>query len=279
MNHKLLLIVALLTISQTINAQGKLDRAQKSLQKEEKEDHPPRSRYSRNSNSNSSNSNTGITEFFVTAIIKIAFGATYGLLIEMPEEKEHAASTAHLTKYPYHSAKKGNFTYEWGDDASLMNFHINSRFVAENGKLYGNHFNFDFHFIPRMSVEFNYLQLWEESVNFEKNSFALYTFLGKYHRVRTEKFNLWWGLGFTYADGFVDHGGFAYGLGAEAFIARPLSLELTLNQSFINDEDILRITPLLNYHYRNLTFFGGFEHLKIGNEDFSLITAGLGITF
>ena len=55
-----------------------------------------------------------------------------------------------------------------------------------------------------MSLETDYLQLWEENNNFGNNSLAFYTTLIKYNRVRTEKFNAWWGLGATYVDGNID---------------------------------------------------------------------------
>ena len=279
MLKNLVLIFCIITLSQPILAQGKLDRAQKSIEKSEKNTNSSRSRYLSQDSNGSDSRGSLVAEIFGPIFLDAFFFITYGVLIETPMERDHLASNSKLTKYPYNESNKGNFSYARGADTKAVNFDVTNRFIAENSKLYGNHLNAEFHFVPRVSVEADYLQLWEESVNFEKNTLAAYTFLAKYHRVRTEKFNAWWAVGATHIDGFIDETGFTYGLGAEVFMVRPLSLELVFNQTFVNNETILKFTPNLNYHFDRLKLQGGYEYLKIGSESFSFISTGLGISF
>ena len=279
MLKKFILIFSIITLYQPIFAQGKLDRAQKSIEKNEKNSSSSRSRYASRDSNGSDSRGSLAAEIFGPIFIDAFFFITYGALIETPMERDHLASNSVLTKYPYNESNKGNYSYEWGADTKSVNLDISNRFIAENSKLYGNHLNTEFHFVPRISLEADYLQLWEESVNFQKNTLATYTFLAKYHRVRTEKFNAWWAIGATHIDGLANETGFTYGLGAEVFMARPLSLELIFNHTFVNNETLLKFTPNLNYHFKRLKLQGGYEYLKIGSESFSFISTGLGIIF
>ena len=139
------------------------------------------------------------------------------------------------------------------------------------------HLNADLRFLKRIGFEADYTQLWEKSPNFGTDALALYSFVAKYHRIPSQKFDLWWGLGTTYIAGGVDEFGFTYGLGAELFFAKPLSIEANFNQTFINTETVNKLNFLLNYHKGRYKVMGGYEHLKIGTQDFSMITCGLGL--
>lgn len=278
MLNKFLLVVSLVILSQASIAQGKLNRAQESLEKKENNSPNYRSRYA-NSDSITDTSGSLVAEILGPIFIDAFLFVTYGALFETPMEKARNSSNAKLTKHPYYNTYKGNFSYEWGADTKATNLDVTTRFIAENSKLFGNHLNAEFHFVPRVSIEGDYLQLWEESVNFQTNTLAMYTFLAKYHRIRTEKFNAWWAIGASYIDGYINKTGFTFGLGAEVFIARPISLELVFNQTFINTSTLLKCAPHLNYHHQRLKLQGGYEYLKIGNESFSFISAGLGISF
>ncbi len=270
-----LLLLAYFMVSNHGFSQGKLEKAEKSLSKKEESN---RSYNNSRSRSRASN-NYDDTYLFGDLLIEIGAIITYGIIFEAPGEAEYAASTASITKYPYLHSKKGNYSYDWGEDAALFRTTLSTRTVVENAKLYGNHLNADFRFFKRIGFEADYLQLWEDNTFFGDNSLAVYTFLAKYHRIRTERFDMYWGLGATYVDGEVDELGFTYGLGAELFFAKPLSLEANFNQAFINDTTVNKFNTLLNYHYKRYTFSGGYEHLKLGSVDFSTFSAGVGVSF
>ncbi|SEK93019.1 hypothetical protein SAMN04487910_1500 [Aquimarina amphilecti] len=255
-------------------SQGKLEKAEKGLYKDNTNYSSPSS--SRTSSS-SSYENTSLWGGLAMVFIEMGLYATYYGLIESPTEQKHLASNAFITKYPYHSSNKGNYSYNWNGDTNLSRITLTNRFIAENNELYGNHINADFRFLKRVSIEADYLQLWENNTFFGDNSLATFTFLAKYHRVRTEKFNAYWGMGATYVAGEVDELGFTYGIGAEYFFAKPLSIELNYNQSLINTRSSDKLNALLNYHINQFKVNGGYEYLRIGGIGFSTFSIGVGI--
>ncbi|GAA4275407.1 hypothetical protein [Aquimarina mytili] len=279
--YRIALIIFLVFSTPTINySQGKLEKAEESLSKKEHQRSGNRSR-SRSTNSNDSEDyqDNFLVEELGFLLVEACLYSTYYIAIESPMEKEFRGSTAAITKYPYLNANKGNYAYERGEDTGLFRTSFSNRFIIENPKITGNHFNLDIRFLRRMGFEADYLQLWEENTNFGNNSLAIFTFMAKYHRIRTEKFNAWWGLGTTYIAREVEELGFAYGLGAEFFFTKPFSLETNFNQTFINKETVNKFNILLNYHVNRYKISGGYEHLKIGHPNFSTFSVGLGISF
>ncbi|RED49991.1 outer membrane beta-barrel protein [Seonamhaeicola aphaedonensis] len=205
---------------------------------------------------------------------------SYYTLIESPFEYGNHASTAGITKRPYYTLNKGNYNFSPNEEEiNFFRADLSGYYISENNNLKGMHLNLDMRFLKRMGAELDYLQLWENNPNFGKDHLALYSLLAKYYRVRTEKFDLYWGLGTTYVDGSVDEFGFTYGLGAELFFAKPMSLEVNFSQTYINSQTINKFNGLLNYHVKQYKVMGGYEHLKIGSQDFSMITLGIGVFF
>ncbi|GAA4273406.1 hypothetical protein U6A24_19450 [Aquimarina gracilis] len=278
MKRATLLFTTLVLSFNITQAQGKLEKAEESLAKKEQRNNR-NSRSGNNDNDDDFSENNFLAETFGALLVEAVLYTSYYTIIEIPIETEYAASTASITKYPYFNATKGNYAYEWGEDTQVFRTTLSSRFISENSKLYGNHMNLDMRFLQRAGLEIDYLQLWEENTNFGSNSLAIYTALGKYHRVRTERFNAWWGLGAAYVDGEIDEWGFTYGLGAELFFTKPFSLETTFNQTFINEETVNKFTILLNYHVNRYKVSGGYEHLKIGSLDLSTFSVGVGVSF
>jgi len=262
-------------LSWTGFSQGKLEKAKKGLS--QKSTIFSSTRTNPRSTNNSYGHDYGLFGELAIVFIEIGLYATYYGLIESPPEQEYLASKGFITKYPYHTNHKGNYAYDWNEDTNLSRITISNRFITENNKLYGNHINADFRFFRRLSLEADYLQLWEHTTFFGNSSLATATFLLKYHRVRTEKFNAYWGLGATYIDGDVHEVGFTYGIGAEYFFARPISLELNYNQTLINIRSFDKLNVLLNYHKNRFKGIGGYEYLSIGGVGFSTFSIGLGV--
>ncbi len=281
MKRSTLFFAILILLCNLSQAQGKLEKAEHSLTDKEERDNRSRSRSNNSYDSydSSDSQDSFLAETFGLFFAEMFLYASYYTIVETPVERDYRGSTAAITKYPYRNSNKGNYAYEWTEDTQLFRATLSSRFIAENRKLYGNHLNLDTRFFQRAGLEIDYLQLWEENTNFGNNSLAIYTALAKYHRVRTERFNAWWGLGAAYVDGQVDEWGFTYGLGAELFFAKPMSVEANFNQTFINDRTVNKFNALLNYHVNRYKLTGGYEHLKIGSQDISTFSAGIGISF
>lgn len=278
MKNLITLCCIFLFIGNTAYAQSKIKKAEDSLKKDEQTNENPTLTYN---NPNGSDTSNG--DFFTEAVgglfVQIFAYTAYAAVFESPFEMEHKASSAHINKSPYYNSKKGNYSYNWDKNSSIFRSVLSGRYISENSRLKGTHLNLNMRALKRWGLELNYLQLWEDNPNFGSDQLAIYTALAKYYRVRTEKFDAWWGLGTSYVDGSVNQFGFAYGLGAELFFAKPLSLEANFNQTRINNSNVNKFNALLHYHLKQYRLTGGYEHLKIGSEKFSLITLGLGVFF
>ncbi len=272
-----LLFLYFFFLTLTIYSQGKLDLVAESLKKNESTRSDSRS--SSNSSGGYYDSGDYILEEFGFLLVEFGMYLTYYAFFETDIETNHAASSAAMTKYPYLNSKKGNYSYSEGEETTIFKTKISNRYIVENSKISGIRLNADLQFLARFGVEAEYLQLWEENTNFDNNSLALFTTMAKYHRVRTEKFDAWWGLGATYVDGDVNEWGFTYGAGAELFFAKPFSLETNFYQAFINERTVDKFAALLHYHFDRYKFSGGYEYLKIGRPNFSMFSVGLGVSF
>lgn len=279
MKYRLLSLAMILAFYTNTNSQSKIGKAEESLKKTnsntvQTQNHKePESIYTgRVANSE----NNYVSDFAGGFIVQLFAYTAYGIAFESPFEMNHQGSRAFLTKYPYQNADIGNYSYNWNEDTELFTTTISSRYVFETNKIQGNHLNLQMRFLKRVGLELDYLQLWEKNQNFGNDALAIYTALAKYHRVRTERFDAYWGLGAAYVDGAVNQLGFTYALGAELFFAKPLSLETNFSQTLINGNSINKWNALLNYHKKRYKFTGGYEYLKIGSEGFSTVTIGVG---
>ncbi|WP_396602934.1 hypothetical protein [Algibacter sp. R77976] len=273
---KTMLSFLIIIVSNVLYGQGKIKDAEDSLKKTEQSiNSHTQSTYS----NNSSDSDSDILTDIVRGIVAPIFAYTaYGIAVESPFETNNKSHNAFLTKYPYKNSNTGNYSYNWNEDSEILTTTLTSRFIFETNRLYGNHLNADMRFLKRLGLEFDYLQLWEENNNFDTNKLAIYTALAKYNRVRTERFNAYWGIGAAYIDGEVNALGFTYGLGAEWFFVKPLSLESNFNQILVNDNTVNKFNALLNFHRKQYKFSGGYEGLKIGSVGFSNVSLGIGVS-
>ncbi len=274
MKRKLLLFLFLL-ITYSAVSQSKIKKAEESLKKERNSTSTSTQNTKRFSDDEDSLGETLVKETFGELAISLFAYTTYGILIEMPFEKRNAI----LTKRPYFDSNNGNYNYEWDDNSAVGRTTISSRYIFENSVVDGHHLNIDMRFYNKLGLEVDYLQLWENNPNFGYDALAIYTALAKFHRIRTKRLDAWWGIGASYVDGSVDDFGFTYGIGAEAFIGKPISLESNFNHTLINSNSITKFNALINYYIKQYKLNGGYERLKIGNQKFSTISIGLGISF
>ncbi len=252
-------------------SQTKIRRAESSLN---------RDRSTSSDDDDDDSDDVGLFEGFFAEIFAEAFlYITYYALIESPAEVENINSQAPITKYPYYNTSKGNYTYDYDENYSTFRTEFASRYVSESNALKGMNLSLDMRFAKRVGVELGYRQLWEKNSNLGNDNLALYNLLLKYFRVRTEKFELWWGIGTTYVAGNVNQFGFTYGVGSELFFAKPLSMEINFDQTLINSETVNKFNALLNYHIKQYKVIGGYDHLKIGTQKFSSVTLGVGVIF
>ncbi|QFZ54026.1 hypothetical protein FEZ18_03995 [Oceanihabitans sp. IOP_32] len=269
----------LIVFNTAVEGQSKIKKAEESLILPEKSSLSSTLEYTASETHKTSESGGFFTDFVGDVFVQIFAYTVYAAAFESPFEMDNKASRAFLTTAPYYQSKKGHYTYTSDKNTPIFRSVFSGRYISENSRLKGLNLNLNMRFLKRWSAQLNYLQLWENNPNFGYDNLGVYMALAKYHRVRTEKFDAWWGLGASYVDGRVNNLGFTYGLGAELFFAKPLSVEANFNQAFINKETVNTFRGLLNYHLKRYKFIGGYEHLKIGNQKFSNVTLGLGVFF
>lgn len=266
----------------SVHSQTKLGKAKKSLSSKSTTNSGYKSSYSSSSSSYDDSDAGFLTTLLFELgwpVIKMAAAVPYFVAIESPWELEKRGHRATLTPYAFANSKKGLYSYERDQEPAKFAISLSDRFVYENRNIQGNHLNLNFRFWQRAGLELDHLLLWENNPNFGKDQLSMLSVLAKYYRVRTERFVGWWGLGVNYVGSGINETGFAYGLGVEAFVAKPISLEATFNGGWINEAPISRFNAGLNYHIKNAKLSGGYEYLKLGDIQFSLFSMGAGISF
>lgn len=216
--------------------------------------------------------------FFAGLFIDLFAYTAYGVAIESPFELNNRMHDAELANYPYKDPFYGNFTYTDSIDYNVTRFDITNNFVIENSNLYGNNFGVDFRFLRRFGLEFDYLSL-TEKVNDKRDQFSLYSALINYHRIRTQKLDAWFGLGAMHVGSDVNKTGFGIGLGAEWFVAKPISLKFSHKWTNINSNEVNNTKLLMKYHLKNYHISSGYEGFKIGVSKINTFSMGVGASF
>ena len=98
-----------------------------------------------------------------------------------------------------------------------------------------------------------------------------------HYRIRTERISAWWSLGLT---GLTDVGlGLRYGVGARVFLKKPLSLLVSWQQDLMEHETINDAKFQLDYHWKKMSFFAGFNHFNIARVRVPSMAIGLRYKF
>lgn len=284
MHRKLLLVITVFTISfSSFSQSGKLEKGKESL----------KSTTSTSSSSSTSSSNSSkkskraskrndngsfFGSFFGEVFVKLFAYTAYGVAIEFPLERETRMHSAEIAHYPYEKALQGNFIYTDSINYNVTRFDITNNFVIQNSNLYGNNFDVDFRFLKRFSVAASYLYLTEKTA-IKRDDFSLYSAFLKYHRIRTQKFDAWFGLGIMHVGNDVDTSGFGLGVGAEWFIKKPVSLKFSHKRASINDREVNNTKLLFKYHLKNYHISSGYEQFKIGVSKIDAFSIGVGASF
>ena len=259
--------------------EGKLDKGKESLKTSSSSSSSSTTKSNSKSRRSNRNNNDSFADFFFAEFfIKLFAYTAYGVAVETPFEKDGRMHYADIANYPYQESNYGNFIYTDSTNYNITRLDITNNFVMENSNLYGNNFGVNFRFLKRFALDVDYLYL-VEKVNGTKDSFSLYSALLKYYRVRTQRFDAWFGLGMMHVGSDVDETGFGIGLGAEWFIKKPISLGVSHKWTNINQQEVHKTKLLLKYHLKNYHISSGYEHFKIGVSKIDSFSVGIGASF
>ena len=257
---------------------GKLDVAKESLKQQNSSNNSSSTNSSRRS-SNDEDDKNPFLEDLALLMFEISVRLAYQIGVESDFEIEGNMHTADFSRYPYKEPHFGNYVYnDSAESKSIFRVDIASNFVYESKRLYGNNLNLNLKFAKRFDLELGSLQLFEK-INGDADSFSLYQAMLNYHRIRTQRFDFWFGLGAMFVANDVDEFGFSYGAGAEWFLTKPISMLATYKGTTINNRPVNKTKFLLKYYIDNFNISAGYEHYTLGVSNVNVFSIGLGLSF
>jgi len=267
------LLFCLISISSF--GQNKLEKSKKELNS--KSNSNSSSNYS-TSTSSSSKSNATTNSLVVDIFMYATYGVfKYGFIGDYKNEN-HLYSN--LTPYPYFNGKSGNFENADLDTVSKnkARLDLENSFVYNSGNLFGNHLKAKIRPFQYLYLQTDFHQLFEfNEIDNTNNRLSLFQFNLNYDRIRFEKFNFGWNLGATYIGNEVKKAGLSYGLNADYFMNKNISLSASAKWSQINSFPVNAFEVQSKYHKKNYFFSLGFEHLKIATPTYNFVAVGGGI--
>jgi len=207
---------------------------------------------------------------FIELFVEIGLSITYGILIETYWEKDLPMHDARFTTYPYFDNKSGNYTYDEAIE-NPVKLVLSENIFAENKYLYGQQFNVQFKFLSRMDLFAGYT-----SFNNDKNTMPIYDVMLHYHRIRTPKLDIWYGLGAMHIAGTIEETGLSADFGGEWFVKKPISMMAQWQYGFFDyGYHVRRNTFAVKYHMQQYNIQFGVINYKMGNEYINTLSLGL----
>jgi hypothetical protein len=277
-----ILIVSFLivfTISFDSFAQDKIEKSKNEIKKDSRSHDNNKRKHS-----DSSSATFGADDSFENMIARVFVQGflfvTYYTAIGNYDSENHLHSK--LSNYPYYNNRSGN--YESTDSISAskksFRFDLEDKLLYSHESLFGNHLNLKIRPFQYFYLQTDFVQLIEyNEIRKDYSNLSLFGINLCYDRIRFEKFNLGWTLGLNYIGNDVKKAGFSYGLNAEIFTAKYLSVYSSMKWSSINDAPVNEFELQLKYHRKRYFFTIGYEHLKIASPTYNFMSIGVGIYF
>ena len=197
---------------------------------------------------------------------------SYGVLVESFLEKDMPMHDAGISPYPYFYDNVGNYTYD--QDPVPFRLEINASGFIAPGKNYFSNVDANFRFLKRASIQIAYVKLPGAS----RDDYLSQTDISfSYHRIRTRRFDLWYGLGAMFAENPTNHNALSYHIGSELFIRNHLSVEGQAHWAYFDPVTIKNYQVQLNYFLSHWRFTAGIKNYRYPDNRINSI--GLGIKY
>jgi len=256
----LILLISAINVSM---AQNKLGKAKENLSETSPQE------FSHDGDQPSSSSD-GESKFLENLVFEALYFVSYGTLIGQLEPRSFYA-------YPYADGQHGEYMQiEKGAPGKRSEFMISNTMIFHS-EVYGNDLKLNYRFLPFLGVEANHLHFFDHQG--ENTDLGISSMMLNYYRIRENSVSGYWGLGATYVGSGVNTAGFAYNLGMDIYVGKPVSFGLAWKQSFINEETINEFKILARYHLKRIVIHGGFSYYKIGSENFPSTAIGIEYRF
>lgn len=251
-------------------SQGKLDQAKQNLSS--RSNSSSTSSNSSASSSNNSSNNAGLFEsvladVFVEAFLFISYKALLG-----------GFESRHFTPYPYYYTNvNGQYDYglEPGDKRSFLNAG-GTYFAGNSIQALEAHVNYRFD--PFLGLELSHRHFFESNLA-GKDNLDVSSLMLNFYRIRERSFTGWWGIGATYVGNEVHTTGVAYQVGVEAYPIKPISLQASFKQSFINESNINELKFHLKYYIKRTAYYTGYQDYSIGGVKATGVVLGVEFDF
>lgn len=276
MKKKYLLLIILLFCSNLFSQTVEKSKKELNSRPEEKKETSAESRSSRQSNRN--NLDADDTLLAVEILGYITYGVfKYGLIGDYNNE-DHLHYN--LNNHPFSEKGKGNYSEKDSIGGNNFRLDIEDHYISGGNLFNGNHFDVKIRPTKYFYFRTDYYQLFEyNTFTKQKDGISLYYFNLAYDRVRFEDFNLGWTIGASYVANDVEKTGFSYGVNAEYFLNKKMSLSTDFKWSKINSFPVNSMELKGKYFNKNYFVSLGFERLKIATPVYNLIGIGGGIYF
>jgi|GEM_PF-3516874 len=145
-----------------------------------------------------------------------------------------------------------------------------------NGKyrINGLHVDLEYRFSDLIGITARHSHFYENHFGKTENlDLSGLTF--NYYRIREKFITAWWSLGVSHATNNVNSVGFRYGLGAQVFVKKPISILLAWQQDFIDSGTINECKINVVYHLKKLNIFTGYNHYNLATVKTPSIVIGL----
>jgi hypothetical protein len=278
---RIIFIIILTTTANYCFSQEKIDKSKEELKKGGKRESAQTEQSSKTSTSSSASSTSSGCSFaneLGVGVFKVIFGAIYYSVIGNYETEKHLYSR--VTKYPFYNKRSGNYESTDSGDYSKNRFRIDidNGFLYSNKSLMGNHFKFNLRPVQYFYLQAQYHQLTEQNVfNKKYSNLSLFNFNFCYDRLRLEKFDLGWKLGVCSVANGVNKAGFSFGLNADIFLIKPISISVSKQWGNINGVRVNQFELNGKFHTKRCSINAGYEHFKIGSPVYDFISVGGGL--
>jgi len=271
----LIFVLLLFWVSSMLYAQdkeedkGKIDEFENEIEK--KEDNNQVKHYEDNGEGeHSSFWGSLITEIVIKPVL-------FGLFIGSSGEDSSFYSVnlwnSYLSDFPYQSPEIG-FYSKTSDKKFAIN--LSGHYFYESSQLQG--FNVRGRILPWpfLSLDMEVTDLTEDLKNRE-DYLQLYHVFINYHRVRAQRWNLWWGLGAEGLKGNKTYWGPAFNIGTTIYPINPISFTVNYNIASINSKGVAELLLHLNWHFSRVMLYVGYQRFSAGSAIINGAIAGVGV--
>ncbi len=182
-----------------------------------------------------------------------------------------------FTPHPYYKNTFGEYYKNDTINSKNNSFKISGNHLF-NKDANGVEINANYRVLPILGIEASYIHF-SEKIKTGNDYLDISSLMINYYRIRENNISLWWGLGTSYVGNKVNTLGFAYNIGTEIYPFKPISLQASWKQSFINSSSVDVFKTQIKYHIKNTALFTGYHDYQLGSEKNAGFILGLEYTF